>query len=65
MRLDDQDEFVIVINFSNRPVMAEVSVMNAQEFKPITPCVKETPAGFPLLALKGFEYRIYHRHMSR
>jgi cyclomaltodextrinase len=65
MRLDDKDEFVIVINFSNRPVMAEVSVMNASEFKPITPGVKETPAGFPLLALKGFEYRIYHRHVSQ
>ncbi len=65
MRLDDKDEFVVVINFSNRPLLAKVEVLNSQQFKPITPGVTETPGGFPLFALKGFEYRIYHRQNSR
>jgi cyclomaltodextrinase len=65
MRLDDKDEFVVVINFSNRPVVGQVEVLNGQDFKAVTPGVKEAPAGFPLFALKGFEYRIYHRQVRR
>jgi cyclomaltodextrinase len=63
MRLDDRDEFVVLVNFSNRPVTGWVEVKNDQEFKPVkisgTP---EYPAtGFPLFRLSGFEWRIYHR----
>ena len=65
MRLDSKDEFVVVINFSNRSVIGQVDVMHSGEFEPVTPGVKETPAGFPLYALKGFEYRIYHRRVGR
>ncbi len=61
MRADDQDEFVIVVNLSNRPVNSQVSVPNGQEFKSVTPGTSNTPGGLQQLALKGFEYRIYHR----
>jgi cyclomaltodextrinase / maltogenic alpha-amylase / neopullulanase len=35
MRLDERDEFVIAINFSNRPVVGWVEVAHDQEFKPV------------------------------
>jgi cyclomaltodextrinase / maltogenic alpha-amylase / neopullulanase len=63
MRLDGKDEFVVVINFSNRPVIGSVEVMHDQEFKPvpITGSRSVPPASFPLFQLNGFEWRIYHR----
>ena len=64
MRADDKDEFVVLINFSNRPVTGRVEVRNSQEFKPVTPGVKDTPDGFPAFTLKGFDYRIYHRQIA-
>ncbi|HZQ46377.1 MAG TPA: alpha-amylase family glycosyl hydrolase, partial [Verrucomicrobiae bacterium] len=64
MRLDDKDEFVVVVNFSNRPVAGQVEVLNGQEFKPVK-LGKDMAGGFPHFALKGFEYRIYHRHMGK
>jgi cyclomaltodextrinase / maltogenic alpha-amylase / neopullulanase len=67
MRLDAQDEFVIVINFSNRPAVGWVEVRNSGEFKPLTLSGQaEAPAaGFPLFRLSGFEWRIYHRSVAR
>ncbi len=62
MRSDDHDEFVVLINFSNRPLSGKVEVPNAPEFKPVTPGVRDTPPGFPQFTLRGFEYRIYQRH---
>jgi glycosidase len=63
MRLEGKDEFVVVINFSNRPVVGSVEVMHDQEFRPIKisgmPEAPET--GLPLFRLNGFEWRIYHR----
>jgi glycosidase len=64
MRSDGKDEFVVVINFSNRYVNGRVETKNGPEFKPCTPGVKDTPGGFPQFTLKGFEYRIYHRHVT-
>lgn len=63
MRHDDQDEFVVVINFSNRPQVGWVEVMHAREFKSvkIAGLPDATGDGFPLFRLKGFEWRIYHR----
>lgn len=63
MRLDGQDEFVIAINFSNRPVVGSVEVMNSQDFKPvkIAGLLEPPGSGFPLFRLNGFEWRIYHR----
>ena len=63
MRLDSKDEFVVVINFSNRPVTGWVEVQNDREFKPVAIAgLPEPPAdGFPLFRLGGFDWRIYHR----
>jgi len=65
MRLDSQNEFVVVINFSNRPMVGWVEVMHNQEFKPVK--IKGMPdnssSGFPLFRLNGFEWRIYQRQL--
>ena len=63
MRLDENDEFVVVINFSNRPVSGRVEVKNSGEFKPvqISGMPKLPGDDFPLFHLGGFEWRIYHR----
>ena len=63
MRLDGQNEFVIAINFSNRPIVGSVEVMNSPDFKPVKIAgLPESPgSGFPLFRLNGFEWRIYHR----
>jgi cyclomaltodextrinase len=66
MRHDNQDEFVVVINFSNRPQVGWVEVMNAREFKPVKIAgVESTGDGFPLFRLNGFEWRIYHRAVQK
>ncbi len=63
MRLDEKEEFVVVINFSNRPQVGWVEVMHDQEFEPLKISgMPECPrAGFPLFRLAGFEWRIFHR----
>jgi glycosidase len=66
MRLDSRNEFVIAINFSNRPQVGWVEVMHDQEFKPMK--IKGMPegpsSGFPLFRLNGFEWRIYQRALQ-
>jgi cyclomaltodextrinase len=63
MRTDDHNEFVTVINFSNRPITGWVEVKHEQEFQPIQISgMPECPrSGFPLFRLAGFEWRIYRR----
>jgi glycosidase len=63
MRLDDQDEFVVAINFSNRPISGSVTVANASEFRLVKIAGMPEPPGngLPNLKLNGFEWRIYHR----
>lgn len=63
MRLDEKEEFVIAINFSNRPAVGWVEVMHDQDFKPvkISGMPDCPPSGFPLFRLNGFEWRIYRR----
>jgi cyclomaltodextrinase len=67
LRLDAKDEFVILINFSNRPQVGWVEVMNDHDFKLLKiPGMPEAPAaGFPMFRLNGFEWRIYHRSVAR
>ncbi len=66
MRLDEKDEFVVVINFSNRLVTGKVDVMNSEGFKPVPIAgIKPSPENnFPQFQLGGFEWRIYHRTVS-
>lgn len=63
MRRDKQDEFVVLINFSNRPRVGSVDVSNAEEFRPLPISgMPETPINrLPLFKLSGFQWRIYHR----
>ncbi len=63
MRLDDQDEFVVLINFSNRPQLGWVQVLNDHQFKPVKIAgMPDAPdREFPLCRFQGFEWRIYHR----
>ncbi|HLH56154.1 MAG TPA: alpha-amylase family glycosyl hydrolase [Verrucomicrobiae bacterium] len=63
MRLDDKNEFVTVINFSNRPITGWVEVQHEQDFKPVKiNGINDAPSGgFPLFRLSGFEWRIYRR----
>ena len=63
LRPDSKNEFVVVINFSNRPLTAKVDVPQAADFKavPISGVPNPPANDFPQLHLKGFEWRIYHR----
>jgi glycosidase len=63
LRRDAGNEFVVVINFSNRPVSGQVEVQNSGEFKPVPmPGMPAAPAhDFPRFHLGGFAWRIYHR----
>ena len=62
LRQDTNDAFVVVVNFSNRPLSAKVDVEQANPFKPLhISGLPDAPANdFPQLHLKGFEWRIYH-----
>ena len=62
-RSDVQDEFLIAINFCNRPIVGSVEAPHADEFKPIKlPGMSDSTAGsLPSLKLSGFDWRIYHR----
>ncbi len=67
MRLDANDQFVVIINFSNRPVSGKVEVMNSGDFKPVQISGMPKPADgdFPAFHLGAFEWRIYHRAVPR
>ena len=64
-RADDKEEFVVVINFSNRPINGQVEVNNAGDFKPVRiagmPHAPERD--FPLMHLQGFDWRIYQHSL--
>lgn len=66
MRQDDKEQFVVAINFSNRPILSSIDVGQDQEFR----LVKVAGAGgtandFPSLHLNGFEWRIYQRPLTQ
>jgi hypothetical protein len=67
LRRDAHDEFVTVVNFSNRPQTGSVEVAHGAEFKPLAPGggPPDQPADFARLALGAFEWRIYHRPVSQ
>jgi hypothetical protein len=62
-RADEQNEFVVVINFSNRPVTGQVDLSNAENYRPVSIAkMPPSPLGdFPAVHLGGFEWRIYQR----
>jgi glycosidase len=66
LRLDDSNEFVVVVNLSNRPVSGSLKVLNAAEFKPVKIAgLPDGPQGdLPRFQLDGFGWRIYHRAVA-
>lgn len=67
LRLDEKDEFVVVINFSNRPLTGWVEVMHDHDFKPLKIAGTPEPPGdsLPRVSLNGFEWRIFHRPVKK
>jgi glycosidase len=64
-RSDEKDEFVIVINFSNRPEKTSVDVARAADFTPVRIEGMPEPRGsLSALQLGGFDWRIYHRSLQ-
>ena len=63
LRADDKDEFLVVINLSNRPFNGSVNLKNASGFSEVKISGADNSGGGPLPAihLNEFEWRIYHR----
>lgn len=66
LRSDGNDEFLVLINWSNRPLSGKVDVAQDVEFVPLKfSGMPDVPAGgLSLVRLQGFEWRIYHRTIS-
>jgi glycosidase len=62
-RADGQDQFVVLINFSNRPIKETVDIPDAENFIPVQiDGLPPAPNGdFPSVHLGGYDWRIYHR----
>ena len=64
MRADDKDQFLVVINFSNRPVDGRVELKNSAGFNEVK--ISGTPdfdgRSLPTFHLDGFGWQIYHRN---
>jgi glycosidase len=67
VRRDDKDEFVVVINFSNRPLIGTLKVDNAPEFKrvPIASLSDPPTDSVSRFQLDGFGWQIYHRAVAK
>ena len=63
LRADDKDEFLVAINFSNRPLESQVDLKDAAGFVPVPISGLKNSANnrLPTVRLNGFEWRIYHR----
>ena len=63
-REDANDQFVVIINFSNRPLSGSVEVKDARDFKPVKITGVADGAGFPQFHMNGFDWQIYHRTLD-
>jgi cyclomaltodextrinase len=63
LRADDQDQLLIIINCSKRPLTGTVNMKNVDGFAPVKISGVQSSDDGPLPAfqLNGFEWRIYHR----
>jgi glycosidase len=66
VRANDKDEFLVAINFCNRPLDATVDLKDAAGFLPVkVPGLKISASNPPpAVHLNGFEWRIYHRNTN-
>ena len=67
MRSDGTNEFIVAINFSNRPVSGQVELKDGGGFKPVPISgLVDPPAGeLPQFQLNGFDWQIYHRAATK
>jgi glycosidase len=65
LRRDEKDQFLVAINFCNRPVQAKVDVDGAGDFHPLqVPGISNSTSGaLPNVRLGSFGWQIYHRTM--
>jgi glycosidase len=63
VRADGKNEFLVAINFSNRPLDSQVDLKDSAGFAPvrISGLQYSNNGPLPSLHLNGFEWRIYHR----
>jgi glycosidase len=63
LRTDDKDEFLVLINLSNRPIAGKVELKDSASFSLVKISGAENSGGGPPpeVHLNGFEWRIYHR----
>lgn len=62
LRLDDHDQFAVVINLSSRPVNVAVELQNAREFQRVNLANgADADAALPSLRLPGYGWQIFHR----
>ncbi len=67
LRRDTREEFVVVVNFSNRPQTGAVKVAPGASFNLVLPnqTAVEKPADLAQLSLGAFEWRIYRRALGQ
>jgi glycosidase len=63
VRSDGKDDFLVAVNFSNRPLDATVDLKDPAGFAAvkISGLPSTSSARLPAIHLNGFEWRIYHR----
>ncbi len=63
LRADSKDEFLVAINFSNRPLDGRVDLKDCAGFQPvnISGLQNSDHDSLPAIHLNGFEWHIYHR----
>lgn len=61
LREDDADQFVVAVNFSNRPETVDIDAPGAGFVPEKMEGLDAPPRDFPHLRLNGFEWRIFHR----
>lgn len=63
LRADEKDQFLVAINFSNRPANGRVDLKDISGFNAVNISGGDQPNGalLPALHLDGFGWRIYHR----
>jgi glycosidase len=66
LRSDDKDDFLVAINFSNRPADGSVDLKSAAGFVPvkISGMNDAENSALPAVHLNGFQWRIYHRNAN-
>jgi glycosidase len=65
MRADTNEQFVVAINFSNRPATAVVEMKNGEKFQNVLSKDEKVGANLPRISLGGFGYQIFRRQISQ